>query len=68
MPWRRVLSATFGFALVVGLAMQWAGLPRAGWVIAISAAALVFLFLLPIMGERARQPSDAPERKVTWHD
>jgi hypothetical protein len=68
MRWRRILFGTFGFVFVVGLAMHWAALPRAGWVIAISAAALVFLFLLPIMGERARQPSDAPERQVTWHD
>ena len=68
MPWRRIGFATFGFAFVVGLAMRWAALAHAGWVNAISAAALLFLFLLPVMGERARQPSDAPERKVTWHD
>ena len=68
MPWRRILFGTFGFAFVVGLAMRWADLAYAGWVIGLSAATLVFLFLLPIMGERARQPSDAPERKVTWGD
>ena len=68
MPWRRILSAIFGFAFIVGLAMRWAALAHAGWVIGLSAASLVFLFLLPIMGERARQPSDAPERKVTWGD
>ena len=68
MPWRRILMGTLAFVFVVGLAMRWAGLAYSGWVIAVSAAALVFLFLLPIMGERARQPSDAPERKVTWGD
>ena len=68
MRWRRILFGIFGFAFIVGLAMRYAGLAHAGIVIAVSAAALAFLFLLPIMGERARQPSDALERKVTWHD
>ena len=68
MPWRRILFGMLAFVLVVGLAMRWAGLAHAGWVIGGAAAGLIFMFLLPIMGERSRQPSDAPERKVTWGD
>jgi len=68
MRWKRVLNRALVFVLVIGVAMRWASLPYAGWVIGGAASALVFLFLLPIMGERARQPSDAPERKVTWVD
>ena len=68
MPWRRILFGMLAFVLVVGLAMRWAGLAHAGWVIGGAVAALIFLFLLPIMGERSRQPSDAPERKITWTD
>ena len=66
MPWRRILFGMLAFVLVVGLAMRWAGLAHAGWVIGSAVTGLIFLFLLPIMGERSRQPSDAPERKVTW--
>ena len=65
---RRILGGALAFVLAIGLAMRWASLPHAGWVIGGAACALVFLFLLPIMGERARQPSDAPERHVTWGD
>ena len=65
---KRILTGALVFVLAIGLAMRWAALPHAGWVIGGAATALVFLFLLPIMGERARQPSDAPERKVTWGD
>ena len=65
---KRILNGALVFVLAIGLAMRWADLPHAGWVIGGAAAALVFLFLLPVMGERARQPSDAPERKVTWGD
>ena len=68
MRWRRVLPVTLIFVFVVGVAMRWADLAYAGWVIGLSAATLIFLFLLPIMSERARQTSDAPERKVTWGD
>ena len=65
---RRILMGCLAAVLGIGLAMRWAGIAHSGWVIALAAAALVFLFLLPVMGERARQPSDAPERKVTWGD
>ena len=65
---KRILNGALVFVFAIGLAMRWAALPHAGWVIGGAAAALVFLFLLPVMGERARQPSDAPERKVTWGD
>ena len=68
MPWRRIVMGTLAFVLAIGLAMRWAGLAHSGWVIAGAAGALIFVFLAPIMGERSRQPSDAPERKVTWHD
>ena len=68
MPWRRILFGMLTFVLAVGLAMRWAGIAHSGWVIAVSAALLVFVFLLPIMGERARQPSDAPERRVHFGD
>ena len=65
---RRILMGCLAAALGIGLAMRWAGIAHSGWVIAVSAAALVFVFLLPIMGERARQPSDAPERRVLFGD
>ena len=68
MPWRRILFGMLAFVLVVGLAMRWASLVYAGWVIGGAVAGLIFLFLMPLMGERSRQPSDAPERKVTWTD
>ena len=65
---KRILNGALVFVLAIGLAMRWASLPYAGWVIGGAVAALVFLFLLPVMGERARQPSDAPERQVNWGD
>ena len=68
MPWRRILFGMLAFVLVVGLAMRWASLAHAGWVIGGAVAGLIFLSLMPIMGERSRQPSDAPERRVTWTD
>jgi uncharacterized membrane protein YkgB len=52
--------------LATGLAMRWAGVGGGGWAIAVGGAALVFLFFLPAMGERARQPHDAPERRFPW--
>ena len=68
MVWRRILAACFGIVFGVGLVLRAADVGGAGWVIGLSAAALVFLFLLPVMGERSRQPSDAPERKAHWGD
>ena len=54
--------------LLVGIVLHGFDVPHAGWPIAIAAAALVFLFLMPAMGERARQPPDAPERRVHFGD
>ena len=68
MTLRRILMGCLAAVLGIGLAMRWAGIAHSGWVIAVSAAALVFVFLVPIMGERARQPSDAPERRVHFGD
>ena len=64
MKLRRVLMLFCAWALLAGLVMRWAGIGHAGWIIGGAAAALVFLFLLPVMGERSRQPPDAPERRV----
>ena len=65
---RRILIGCLAAALGIGLSMRWTGMAHSGWVIALSAAALAFLFLLPVMGERARQPSDASERRVHFGD
>ena len=65
---RPIALGCLAAVLGVGLAMRWAGIEGSGWVVAVSAAALVFVFLLPIMGERARQPADAPERRVHFGD
>jgi hypothetical protein len=34
----------------------------------LSGAALVFLFLLPAMGARSREPADSPLRRAHWGD
>ena len=65
---KRILNGALVFVLAIGLAMRWAALPYAAWVSGGAVSALVFLFLLPIMGERSRQSSDAPERRVHWGD
>jgi len=54
--------------LPVGLAMRWVGMPGSGWVIGLSGAALVFLFLLPAMGARSQEPADSPLRRAHWGD
>jgi uncharacterized membrane protein YkgB len=54
--------------LPVGIAMRWAGVPGSGWVIGLSGAALVFLFLMPVMGARSREPADSPSRRAHWGD
>ena len=61
-----MLSA--GAALLIGVVLRGFDVAHAGWLIAIGAAALVFLFLMPAMGERARQPPDAPERRRNFGD
>jgi hypothetical protein len=65
---RRVLMWVCCLALVVGVAMRWAGMPSAGWVIGIAAAVWVFLFLTPAMGGRSREPADSPLRRARWGD
>ena len=60
--------AALAVACAFGLLVRWAGAPWGGWVAGLAAAALVFVFLVPGMGERARQPPDAPERKVHFGD
>ena len=66
---RSLLMLACALAIPFGWAMQSVGMTRSGgWVIAIGAGALIFLFLLPAMGERSRQPSNAPERRVHWRD
>ena len=55
-------------ACAFGLLVWWAGAPWGRWVAGIAAAALVFAFLVPIMGERARQPADAPDRRAYFGD
>jgi uncharacterized membrane protein YkgB len=65
---RRVLMGVCCLALLVGAAMRWVGMPSATWVLGISAAAWVFLFLLPAMGGRSREPADSPLRRARWGD
>jgi len=65
---RRALMIGCALTLAVGIAMRWTGMPGSGWVIGLSAAALVFLFLLPAMGARSREPADSPLRRAHWGD
>ena len=65
---RRVLMGGCCLALLVGAAMRWVGMPSATWVLGLSAAAWVFLFLLPAMGGRSREPADSPLRRARWGD
>ncbi len=64
----RLLMWCSVLVLLAGLAMRWIGIDYAGWVIGGNLAAFVFLFLVPAMGERSRQPADAPERRIHWDD
>ena len=68
MKFRFVSMLCAGIALLIGVVLDGFGIPHAGWAIALGAAALVFLFLMPAMGERARQPPDAPERRRNFGD
>ena len=67
---RAWIATMAGLAAVCafGILLRWSGAAWGGWVAGIAAAALVFVFLLPAMGERARQPPEAPERKVHFGD
>ena len=65
---RSVLMWGCALAVLVGLAMRWVGVSRAGWVIGAACVAWVFLFLLPVMGSRAREPADSPLRRAHWGD
>ena len=65
---RRVLMWCCALAGLVGLAMRWVGMSPAGWVLGAACAVWVFLFLLPVMGSRAREPSDSPLRRAHWGD
>ena len=64
MKLRRLLMWYCALMLLAGLVMRWMGVDHAGWVIGGCLAVLVFVFLVPVMGERSRQPPDAPERRV----
>ena len=55
-------------ALLVGIVMRWIGVAYSGWVISLSGALLVFLFLLPAMGGRMREPPDSAYRRAPWGD
>jgi hypothetical protein len=66
MKLRSVLMWFSAWVLLAGLVMRWMGVGPSGWVIAVGAGSLVFLFLLPAMGERSRQPADSPDRRANW--
>jgi len=65
---RRVLLWGGALAGLVGLAMRWLGMSRAGWVLGAAGVAWVFLYLLPVTGSRAREPADSPLRRAHWGD
>jgi len=68
MRFRSAAILCAGATLLTGIVLDGVGTAHSGWAIAIGAAALVLLFLMPAMGERARQPPDAPERRKHFGD
>ena len=67
---RAWIATLAGLAIAAGygLLVWWSGAAWGKWVAGIASAGLVFVFLVPLMGERARQPADAPERRVHFGD
>jgi hypothetical protein len=68
MTLRKALMWICAAGLLAGVVMRRVGLPHWGWVVCVSGGALAFLFLLPAMGARSREPSDSPSRRVHWGD
>jgi Flp pilus assembly protein TadB len=63
--WALALFA-LGALLIIGLLLRLAGLPVPAWALLVTAALLVFVFILPALGGRMHEPEGSPLKKAPW--